>query len=96
MKIDQIIGKIKKVKPELEKKFGIGRIGIFGSYVKGYQNEESDIDIILELRHPTGLIKFIRIEQYLSDILGKSVDLLTFNSLKSYMKDEVLREIKYV
>ncbi len=96
MSLESIEEKIKDIKPELEEKFGVKKIGIFGSYAKGLEDEQSDVDILVEIERPMGLIKFIKIEQYLSKILNRTVDLLTFESLKSYMKDDVLKEIKYV
>ncbi len=96
MKLQDIENAIKKIKPELEQKFGIKKIGIFGSYSKGLANEESDIDLIVDIKHPIGLIRFIQIEQYLTDILNRKVDLLTFQGIKPYIKQDILKDIKYV
>ena len=96
MSLESIEKKIKDIKPELEKKFGVKKIGIFGSYAKGLEDEQSDVDILVEIERPMGLIKFIKIEQYLTRRLNRTVDLLTFESIKSYMKDDLLKEVKYV
>jgi predicted nucleotidyltransferase len=88
--------KIKAVKPELEAEFGVRKIGIFGSYAKGLQTEKSDIDIIVEIERPMGLIGFIKIEQYLSRLLRRSVDLLTPESIKPFLREDILKEVKYV
>ena len=96
MELTQIESKLQKIKPELQNKFGIKKIGIFGSYVKGLQNDKSDIDIIVEIERPIGFLKFMKIQLYLSRVLKKSVDLLTFDSIKPYMQNEVLKDIKYV
>ena len=50
---------IQKHKKDLEEKFGLREIGIFGSYVKGSQLQDSDIDILVEIERPMGFIKFI-------------------------------------
>jgi len=84
------------IKPELEHKFGVRRIGIFGSFAKQLAGEQSDIDILVEIERPMGLIRFMQIEQYLTELLGRTVDLLTFESIKPYMKDDILKEVKYV
>jgi len=96
MELTQIESKLQKIKPELQNKFGIKKIGIFGSYVKGLQNDKSDIDIIVEIERPIGFLKFMKIQLYLSRVLKKSVDLLTFDSIKPYMQNEILKDIKYV
>jgi predicted nucleotidyltransferase len=76
------IGDIKRTiteeKEDLRKKFQVKEIGIFGSYVRGEQKKKSDIDILVEFEEPTNLslLDFIRLENYLSTILGVKVDLV--------------------
>jgi len=60
------------------------------------QTEKSDIDIIVEIERPMGLIGFIKIEQYLSRLLRRSVDLLTPESIKPFLREDILKEVKYV
>jgi predicted nucleotidyltransferase len=96
MDLEHIETKLKDIKPELEHKFGVRRIGIFGSFAKQLADEQSDIDILVEIERPMGLIRFMQIEQYLTELLGRTVDLLTFESIKPYMKDDILKEVKYV
>jgi predicted nucleotidyltransferase len=74
MKTFQEIEKIiKKNRPELENKFGLQKIGIFGSYVRGEQNEESNLDLLVEIKRPAGMIKFLKLENYLSAIYERHV-----------------------
>ena len=96
MDLEYIETKLKDIKPELEHKFGVKKIGIFGSFAKQLAGEQSDIDILVEIERPMGLIRFMQIEQYLTELLGRTVDLLTFESIKPYMKDDILKEVKYV
>jgi len=92
----QNLERIKKIlkehKKELEEKYHIKSISIFGSYVRGTQTKESDIDILIELKKPITLIQFIKLEKYLSDLLGLKVDLVMKKSLKPYIKKQVLKE----
>ena len=87
---------IKKNKIDLEKEFGLKEIGIFGSYVRGEHSQESDIDILIEIERPIGFIKFMRLENHLSKILGVKVDLVTRKALKPYIGKRILQEILYV
>lgn len=87
---------IKKNRKELQKKYGLNKIGIFGSYVKGEQDENSDIDILVEVERPMGLIKFIKLENCLSEIFGIKVDLVTKKALKPYIGKRILQEVRYV
>jgi predicted nucleotidyltransferase len=56
--------------------FGVKKIGLFGSYVKGQPNEASDVDVFVEFRCPIGL-KFVEFAEYLERLLGRKVDILT-------------------
>jgi len=83
-------------KKELYKEFGVKRIGIFGSYLRGEQKETSDIDILVEFHRPVGFIEFIRLQEYLENLLGVKVDLVTKKALKKRIKKQILQEVKYV
>ncbi len=83
-------------KKELEEKYGLKEIGIFGSYVRGEQLQNSDIDILVKIERPMGFIKFIRLENHLSQILGTKVDLVTKKALKPYIGRRILQEVQYV
>jgi predicted nucleotidyltransferase len=76
--LDEIMEILEQKKPSLCKEFGIKTLGVFGSYVQGNQNPESDIDILLELEKPIriDLIALIELEYQLSDLLGVKVDLV--------------------
>ena len=52
---EEIIQEIKKIKSELESKFDVAEIGIFGSYVRGDQTETSDLDVLVELKSDSKL-----------------------------------------
>ncbi|MBW1694255.1 MAG: nucleotidyltransferase family protein [Deltaproteobacteria bacterium] len=85
-----------KNRKELEEKFGLKEIGIFGSYARGDQLQDSDIDILVEIERPMGFIKFIKLENHLSQILGVNVDLVTRKALKPYIGKRILQEVQYV
>ena len=88
--IKQIISKHKQY---LAQEYSIRQIGIFGSYVRGAPSKDSDVDILVEFEKPVGLIKFIRLENYLSDIIGVKVDLVTKKALKPHIGKTVLEEL---
>ncbi len=89
---------LKNLKPELEKKYKIKEIGIFGSWVRGEQKKRSDIDILVEFEKNSGisLLDFIEIEIYLSRKLGRKVDLVEKSSLKPYIGQHILKEVVYL
>jgi uncharacterized protein len=83
-------------KEELSMTFGLKAIGLFGSVVKNTQNETSDIDILIEPAQPMGLFEFVRLKNYLSDMLGVKVDLVMKRALKPRIGKRILKEVLYV
>jgi len=64
--------------------------------IRDEHNKESDVDILVEFSKPVGFFKFIDLEDYLSNILKRKVDLVTNKSLKPAIKDQILKELIYV
>ena len=83
-------------KPVLREKFKVREIGIFGSVVRGEQKETSDLDLLVEFEEPVGLIKYVNLQNYLSDKIGSQVDLVTKSGLKPRISRHVLKEVIYV
>jgi len=94
--VNEIEKIIQKNKKELKEQYGLIEIGIFGSYVRGEQDENSDIDILVEVERPMGFVKFIKLENHLSQILGIKVELVTKKALKPYTGKRILQEVHYV
>ena len=95
-KTADIISSLKKLKGDLSQKFAVKEIGIFGSVAREEQTERSDIDLLVEFSKPVSLVTFMRLEYYLSDVLGNKVDLVTFDSLKPMIQQNILSEVIYV
>jgi predicted nucleotidyltransferase len=68
---------VKENKVLLTKQFKVKEIGIFGSVVRGEDKETSDVDILVEFEEPIGFFKFLELEEYLSDLIGRKVDLVS-------------------
>lgn len=96
MDIDQIKDKINKNTDFLRNAYHVTKIGIFGSVARGENFKTGDIDVLVEFSEPIGFFKFIELEEFLSKILGKKVDLVTKKALKEAIREEVLREVIYV
>ncbi len=90
--LEEIKKILKEHKKELRERYFIKNLSVFGSYVRGEQTPESDIDILVEFEKPITLIQFIKLENYLSKLLGLKVDLVIKKSLKPYIKKQVLKE----
>ncbi|MCK9186339.1 nucleotidyltransferase family protein [Candidatus Gracilibacteria bacterium] len=79
----------------LQGQFKVNKIAIFGSTARGSNRKDSDIDIMVELSESISFFEFIKLENYLSELLGKKVDLTTKKALKPTIKKEVLKEAIY-
>lgn len=94
----EIIEKIINIKSELETKFDVQEIGVFGSYVRDEQTIDSDLDILVELKKNSklSLLGFCAFENWLSDFLGIKVDLVMKSSLKPKIGERILKEVIYL
>ena len=71
-------------KPELERDYGVTSLALFGSYVRGEEREDSDLDVLVDINRPMGMIAFTALADYLSLIVGTKVDLTTTRSASEY------------
>jgi uncharacterized protein len=79
--------------PFLVAQYRVASLGLFGSYLRGTQRPDSDLDVQVTFDEVPGLIRFIELENYLSDLLGVKVDLVVRDSLKPAIGANVLREV---
>lgn len=77
--------------------YGVARLGLFGSFVREQQKQESDVDLLVEFKPGQKTFhNFMYLGMLLEDILGREVDLLTPESLSPYIGPHILREVEYV
>lgn len=94
--IEIIISELKKHKLEIEKDFFVKEIGVFGSYIRGEERPESDIDILVDFEKPIDLFRFLDLEEKLSELFNKKVDLVSKKSLKPFIGEQILKEVLYL
>jgi len=94
--LDRILNKIRNHKAEIEKEYHIKEIGVFGSFIRGEEREGSDIDILVDFDKPIDLFRFLDLEERLSELSGKKVDLVSKDALKPYIGREILKEVQYL
>lgn len=93
---DQIIKYLSDNKNLLYDRFGVKRIGVFGSYARGIPSSSSDIDIVVELEsNSKNIHNFLSLKRFLEDRFGKKVDLGFEGSLKPMVKDRIKEQIIY-
>jgi predicted nucleotidyltransferase len=94
MTLESIEETLRRHKPELQRKFGVTRIGVFGSYARHEEDVESDVDILVELSEPIGWA-LIDLQVYLEAILDHKVDLVTIKALREELSATVMAEVVF-
>ena len=89
---EEIISTVNNELPYLKNQYGVKALSLFGSYSRGDEAGTSDIDMLVELQEVIDLIDFIKLENYLGDLLGYRVDLVMKDSLKPRIRDRILAE----
>ena len=95
LNLEKLISILKDYKKELKKRYGVKEIGVFGSFVRGEYKKKSDLDILVEFEEDAkiGLLKFVNMENYLSELLGVKVDLVEKSVLKPRIGKHILKEV---
>lgn len=93
----EIIDFLSSHKEELRQRFGVTSIGLFGSFARAQERQDSDIDIAVELHADfKSLRNFFGLRRYLEQHMERTVDLGIESSLKPVVRDEIVREIIHV
>lgn len=79
---------------DLCKQHDISSLGLFGSYSRGQQTQDSDIDLLITFSKGKSLIDHIRAEKAFENLFGKKVDLITERSLSPYIAPMVKKDVK--
>lgn len=73
--------------------YQITELGIFGSYARGEQTQDSDVDVLIEYEQAPTLFAVVNLRDFLRDLIGLPVDVVTKNGLKPRIRDRVLAEV---
>ncbi|MGB8217279.1 MAG: nucleotidyltransferase family protein [Candidatus Methanoperedens sp.] len=89
-----VLAIVKKNKTFLKERFGVKKIGIFGSVARGEAKEKSDVDVLVEFESTKkSFDNFMELCFFLEDLFGKKVDLITTSGLDKYIRPYVEREV---
>jgi len=93
MEREHLLTVLREQKPYLMARFNINKIGLFGSYAKGLADDSSDIDVVVKLNSPLGF-NFMELCEYLEDVLGGKVDVLTSEGVKQIRLPDIADSIE--
>lgn len=74
------------------KKYDVKKAALFGSIVRGEDTKDSDIDLLVEFKGRKSLLDLAGLQLELQELLGRPVDVLTYNSLHHLLKEKILNE----
>jgi predicted nucleotidyltransferase len=90
------ISTLKEHEKLIRQKFGVKRIGIFGSFARGEEKEDSDLDVLVTFEEGQKTFdNYMDLKFYLEDLFGREVDLVTEKALKPQLKDIIMKEVVY-
>ena len=89
----QILQILQQQLPALAKQYHVESLGVFGSYVRNEQKADSDLDLLVTFSQTPGLLRFIELENQLSDLLNVKVDLVMKDALKPNIGKHILQEV---
>ena len=87
---------LKKHENAIRSRFPVKTLGVFGSAARGELTPKSDVDVLVEFEKVIGFFEFLDLEEYLSVILERKVDLVTPAALKPFIKDKIMKQVIYV
>ncbi len=92
MNKNSVLQKIIKQSLPVLKRNGVVKAGIFGSYARGEQKKNSDVDFLVKIKKRISLLDFVGIKLELEEKLGKKVDLVEYDTVKPLIKEEIFKE----
>lgn len=93
MKRQRAIELLSRSKPELQTRFGVTRLALFGSTVRNAAESGSDVDVLVAFDGPATSARYFGVQFYLEDLLGCPVDLVTEKALRPELRPSIEREI---
>ena len=92
--LDDILNRLRALQPALRNRYPIRGMGVFGSYVRGEQREDSDLDVLVEIGEGMTLPDYVGLQMELSDALGIRVDLADKAALRRRIGQRILAEVR--
>jgi len=96
MSKQDILEIIRQTRPELTVRFGVDRLGLFGSYVRVQERRRSDIDLLVSFQRDIDLFEFLDLKEFLQERLHHKVDLVMDSALKPSIGKRIRAEVEYV
>ena len=93
---NEIIAKLKADKQNLFNRFKVTKLGVFGSFARGEETPESDVDILVEFSEVPGMKDFFGAEEHLEKLLDRKIDLVRENAIRPELRESVMSEVIFL
>jgi len=93
MNTENLLAKLKELKPIIAARYKAKEIGLFGSFARGEQSASSDVDVLVEFEEGADLFDLIGLADYLEEALQRKVDVVPKRALRTELRESVLREV---
>jgi excisionase family DNA binding protein len=90
----RLLDQLRAATPEMRQRFGVRKIGVFGSAARGEAGPESDVDVLVEFEDPA-FDRYMDLKFFLEELFGRPCDLVIEESLKEELRGSVLKEVLY-
>ncbi len=87
---------VKNKSASVFRQYGVLKASVFGSVARGEDNSESDVDVLVELRRPFGLPRFVALKRHLELALNRPVDVVEYDGVKSAFVESILKDAKVI
>ena len=91
--LQEIKQTLSRILPDTKQRYKLRDMGIFGSYVKNTQTQQSDVDILVDFEEAPSLFEFVELKNELSDVLNMKVDVVMKSSLKPHIGQRIMQEV---
>ena len=92
----EMLDKLRQLCSEAQKRFHAQIKGIFGSYARGEQHSDSDLDVLVEFAAEADLFDFVGLSNFLEEKLNRKIDVVPFGSVRDEIKSDILKETDYL
>lgn len=92
---EAILASIEERADDIRARFGVSRLGVFGSRVRGEETSDSDLDVLVEFSVPT-FRNYMGLKRYLEELTGLAIDLVSDAALRPLMRPHIMDEVRYV
>ena len=90
--VEELLTRLRALKPELTARYKVQEMALFGSFVRGEQDEASDIDVLVDFEEGADLFDLVELALFLEEQLQREVDVVSRQALRTELRDSVLQE----